>query len=522
MRFFNRTPTGKLLNLASKDMDTIDLIYPQQMGIILFCGSQLIVICFSVVLHCIFIIFLVLFLFFCLFRYINFYISVSQDLKRMELASYSPLISRIIEVYNGILVLRHSKAVKRQKKIFGDLVNDTATMFMGQARVTVYTQLLCEGTTNLFITSVFIILVALSFQREVITKSQLTFLSANLNWIFVIPSFINVLLIYYSFFCQSMISAERIFTLVPEESDDIDWKAHKPENLPIKGRIQLRNVSFKYTKDSALVLKNINLDIEPGQKVGIVGQTGSGKSSLMLAITRMIPIDAESALPQSNPTAIAHEKNKKKTGTILIDGKDFEKIDERDLRHTFGIINQESFIIEGSLKENMDPLHQFTHKELTELVFSMGILSLNTISLLLNKELDESDPMSNLTNEDIHKIMEMHIKEQGNNISVGQKQLICIARLVLKKPKIVFIDEGTANIDSEKDGVIQELIRETLPNSTIISIAHRVDTLQGYDKIVVLDHGKIVEQGSPNDLMNLKGQFYKLATAKKNNAIQSK
>ena len=522
LRFFNRTPIGRLLNLTSKDIDTVDLIYPQQMAIILFCGSQLTVICFSVSLHCLPILLLVALLFFCLFCCIRLYIPVSQDLKRAESASYSPLISRIIEVYNGILVFRHSEAVPRQRHIFGQLVDRTATLFMSQARVTVFTQFICELTTSMFILVVFGVLTALSLGRDSMPKSELTLLSANLNWIFVIPSFINLLLIYYSFFCQSMISAERIFNLVPTEDSDVDWFGHQPQTIQLGGRISIKNTSLRYTPQSPPALKNITLEIRPGQRVGVVGQTGSGKSSLLLALSRMIPIEscAPFSQPQSqsssgNSSADSQVKAWPASGEVLLDGIDFTKFRERDLRHSFGIINQESFVFEGTLKDNMDPLGQYSYSELIKLVFSLGILGSDSVERVLGRRVDVQDPVNDLSKAEIVQIMEMRIKEHGKNISQGQKQLICMSRLVLKKPQVVLIDEATANVDCQSDQRIQELIANTLPQSTVISITHRVQSLGDYDQVVVLDKGRIVEKGSPQELSERKQYFWGLINAKK-------
>ena len=531
MRYFNRTPTGRLLNLSSKDIDTIDLIFPQQMAIIIFCAVQLVVICFSVVLNCFWLLFFVGLLFYCLYRYIQFYIGVSQDLKRQELASYSPLISRIIEVYNGIFVFRKSNAVSRQKQIFAGLVDDTAKMFMGQARITAYTQMLCEGTTSLFICVVCCVLVLIISGKGEVSKSELTLLSANLNWMVIIPSFMNLLLVYYSFFCQSIISAERVFKMVPHERSDLDWAQTEPRYHSLNGHIELQRVCFQYSKKSQVVLKDLSLEIKAGEKVGIVGKTGSGKSSLVLALTKMIPIMKDPIFLSKSSNSKGSDDFKQdsysieeqigsntdmNTNTyIKIDGMNIDDLKERDLRHSVGIINQESFIIEGTLKENMDPLNKFSNQQTFELVLSMGILDRNTINEVLERNVIHREFETGFSKAEIAKIMEFRIKENGKNISLGQKQLICISRLVLKKPKIVFIDEGTANIDSEKDGMIQKLIKDKLPESTIISIAHRVDTLEGYDKIVVMDAGEIVEQGSPEELLRRKGQFWELVHAKK-------
>lgn len=518
IRFFNRTSSGKFLNLASKDIDTIDLIYPQQVAVILFCGVQLIVICSSVVLHCVPLVLLVAAFFYVLYRLICFYISVSQDLVRVELASYSPLISCIIEAYNGILVFRHSDAVSRQRKIFTNRVNQRGKVFMNTARITAFIQMLCEAATCVFIGVVFSVLVFVSLQNESISKSEVTLLSVKLNWIFVIPSFMNVLLIYYSFFCQAMVSSERIFKIIPKEDSDIDWSNQKLLDLNFKGNIEFRDYSFRYNPQAKLALKNINLKIEPRQKVGIVGQTGSGKSTMLLALSQMMrrTSKTDSILGASAETGVS-EQIGCESGRILVDGVDLESFRERNVRYSLGIIDQNNFIFQGSLRQNLDPLNSFSRAQLAKIVFSMGIISQRDIESIIGRVIQEQSPVSSFTPKELNDILEFPIKEEGKNISLGQKQMICIARVILKQPKVLFIDEGTSNIDSEKSEDIMNLLQKELPNSTMVSIAHRIDTLKTCDKIFVMDKGEIVEEGSYTELLELKNHFWTLVNAKNSN-----
>jgi ATP-binding cassette subfamily C (CFTR/MRP) protein 3 len=206
--------------------------------------------------------------------------------------------------------------------------------------------------------------------------------------------------------------------------------------------------------------------INSGEKIGIVGRTGSGKSTLCLCLFRIL-----------EPTF----------GKILIDDVDITKIGLSLLREIITVIPQDPTLIEGTLRENLDPAGKFTDDEMT---FNMNLIGL--AYLIEDKGLD------------------LEIKEDGKNLSVGEKQLICMVRAILRKSKIIIMDEATSSVDYNTESLIQNTILNNLKGSTILTIAHRIKTILSYDRIFVLDKGELIEEGSPKQLIEKKGSFYQL------------
>jgi ABC-type multidrug transport system fused ATPase/permease subunit len=237
-------------------------------------------------------------------------------------------------------------------------------------------------------------------------------------------------------------------------------------NFPKTGKIEFCNYSVKYRPDTNIILKNLTFVINSGEKIGIVGRTGSGKSTLCLCLFRIL-----------EPTF----------GKILIDDVDITKIGLSLLREIITVIPQDPTLIEGTLRENLDPAGKFTDDEMT---FNMNLIGL--AYLIEDKGLD------------------LEIKEDGKNLSVGEKQLICMVRAILRKSKIIIMDEATSSVDYNTESLIQNTILNNLKGSTILTIAHRIKTILSYDRIFVLDKGELIEEGSPKQLIDKKGSFYQL------------
>jgi ATP-binding cassette subfamily C (CFTR/MRP) protein 3 len=232
------------------------------------------------------------------------------------------------------------------------------------------------------------------------------------------------------------------------------------------GKINFNNYSVKYRPNTPLVLKNLNFEINPKEKIGVVGRTGSGKSTLCLCLFRLLEADQ---------------------GKISIDDIDISSIGLEILRKNLTIIPQEPTLIEGTLRENVDPAEIFSDEKILEVLKAVGL-----DDFLEGKNLDYK------------------IENNGNNISIGEKQLICIARALIKKSKIILMDEATANIDYKTETFLQNSINKELKECTVITIAHRIKTIINYDRILVLNNGEIVEYDSPKNLLEKKGLFYQL------------
>ena len=231
--------------------------------------------------------------------------------------------------------------------------------------------------------------------------------------------------------------------------------------------IEFKKFSLRYRPEAEIVLNDISFKIEACQKIGVVGRTGAGKSTLWLALTRVIE-------------AIS--------GQILIDGVDISSISLKNLREKIAVIPQDPSLFEGTLRFNLDPENRILDTEL------INILRLAS----LEKLIDENN-----------KGLNQYIEEKGQNLSSGEKQLIWICRAILRRNKIVLIDEATANIDIKTEETIKKLIDEYFRDATMITIAHRLNTIIKSDKILVLDNGKVAEFDTPKSLMeNTSSMFY--------------
>jgi ATP-binding cassette subfamily C (CFTR/MRP) protein 1 len=242
----------------------------------------------------------------------------------------------------------------------------------------------------------------------------------------------------------------------------------KIEEWPNKGQIEIQHASMRY-RDGPLVLKDLCVSIKGGEKIGVVGRTGSGKSSLMSALFRITEVDHDG-------------------GKILIDGVDISTIGLSLLRLSLSIIPQDPVMFSNTVRYNLDPFGERSEYDIWE---ALKKVQLAEAIAVLPGGLDEQ------------------VAEGGENFSQGQRQLLCIARSLLRKPKILVMDEATASIDNETDAHIQEMIRENFASATILTIAHRLNTIMDSDRVLVLDDGRVVEFDSPSALLAKKDGVFK-------------
>ena len=256
-----------------------------------------------------------------------------------------------------------------------------------------------------------------------------------------------------------MTSAERtlVYTRIKAEKGR-DVNENPPKNWPHAGAIQFNNVSLWHYKNGPKVLKNLNFDINGSEKIGIAGRTGAGKSSLVAALLQMAETDGE----------------------IRIDGMNITKLNVISTRRNISTISQAPVLISASIRMNLDPDEMFSDSEIW-----------NALEQMQMKSVISSLPQQ----------LESEITEGGSGFSVGERQLMQLARVLLKKSKIVVFDEATGKVDEITDKIIQSIIRNVFKNCTVITIAHRLSTILDCDRIMVLDDGKIVEFDKPDALL---------------------
>ena len=271
---------------------------------------------------------------------------------------------------------------------------------------------------------------------------------------------------------QGLVCAQRIIEYVEMEDEPAlrsppRGKPHKLDSWsPGAGAIELQNVKMRYSEGLPLVLDDVSLKIDGGSKVGIVGRTGAGKSSFVLAAFRMVELEH---------------------GAISIDNVNITDIPARTLRGALGMIPQDAFVWSGTVRENLDVAGARSDDDIWD---ALEQVSLKQRVIDMEGQLD-------------HKI-----EEKGSNLSAGTVQLLCLARVLLKRPKVIFMDEATASVDLVTDTAVQSTIRSAFAASTIITIAHRLNTVIDFDKIVVLDKGQVKEHGSAHELLQLEGGLF--------------
>merc|ERR1719266_702868 len=267
----------------------------------------------------------------------------------------------------------------------------------------------------------------------------------------------------------NVVAVERLeeYSMIETEAEWEKGEVEAKESWPESGEICLENYSTRYREGLDLVLHNISADIKGGERVGIVGRTGAGKSSLTLALFRLI-----------EPAQ----------GKIVIDGLDISKLGLHRLRSKLTIIPQDPVLFSGSLRHNLDPFEDYSDEAVW--------------AALQHSHL--SDFVSGLQSG-----LNYEVAEGGENLSAGQRQLVCLARALLRKTKILVLDEATAAIDLETDNLIQTAIRKEFDGCTIITIAHRLNTVLDYDRILVLKDGAIAELDTPRNLLKVEGGIFR-------------
>lgn len=278
------------------------------------------------------------------------------------------------------------------------------------------------------------------------------------------------LLRQYAIVELSMNAVERILEYSEIAIEDQEG-ADAPAHWPAEGRLKVDDLVVSYASDLDPVLKGVSFSVEPNERVGVVGRTGAGKSSLTLALFRFLEA---------------------RRGAVYIDGLDIGTIKLHDLRSRLAIIPQDPVLFSGTVRSNIDPFNQHDDKELREALERVHLVS------------SSSDEQENADDEDANKnpfeSLATTVSEGGSNLSQGQRQLLCLARAIVARPKIMILDEATSAVDKATDALIQRSVREEFSSSTLIVIAHRLSTIADFDRILVLGEGRAVEFGTPREL----------------------
>ena len=397
----------------------------------------------------------------------NYYIKCGKSLNVLETYTRVPILTGVKETLSGITSIRAYEYAEIFKNMYHKKIYNFYRVLVYQAGCSSWFALNVDLVSFCFLCCILIFIwmfkdniaggalgIVLNYVLKLIEHSYNFFSHFNVN----------------ERMSTSIESLEAYTNIVQEAPLELETDQMLIDsNFPKSGKIEFVNYSVRYRPDTKLVLKNLNITIQPGEKVGIVGRTGSGKSTLCLCLFRILEATS---------------------GQILIDDIDISLIGLSLLRSIITVIPQDPTLIEGTLRENLDPAGKYDDESMIECL----------------KAID----MDYILEEDGLNFM---VKESGDNLSAGERQLICMARAMIRKSKIIVMDEATSSIDYNTEQLIQKTILTTLKDSTVLTIAHRIKTILDYDKILVFEQGLLVEQGSPKELIEKKsGQFYGLYT----------
>ncbi|CAH2350549.1 multiple drug resistance-associated protein-like transporter 1 [[Candida] railenensis] len=488
MRFFETTPVGRILNRFTDDIGTIDMQLPWIfMNFLTFLLNGVVtftVICYNLPVMTIILGFLLI-----IYNQIRkYFIPCSRELKRLQSKSKSPQFAHIQESINGIDTVKAYNQADRF--IFKNKQNIDKVITIG------YLSQACNRWLSIRLQTISSILIYASSLLSLLSIGGPNEINSSLlGFIMVyalsITYILNAVVRMWAEVETQSVAVERLveYCNLPSEAPEIIEDNRPPVDWPSKGEIKFVDYSTRYAENLDNVLKNINIEIKSNEKVGIVGRTGAGKSSLTLALFRIIESTG---------------------GYIEIDGVDTSKIGLSDLRHQLSIIPQDAHTVEGSVRQNLDPFQEYDDDKLWHV---LELAHLKEHVKTMKTEPTEKEKKENKTNKDLPTKYELDatIFEGGSNLSAGQKQLLCLARALLNPSKVLLLDEATAAVDVQTDKIIQETIRNSFKDKTILIIAHRLETIMDSDRVLVLDLGQVKEFDSPENLLKDKeGIFYSL------------
>ncbi|KAM9147082.1 ATP-binding cassette sub-family C member 8 isoform 7-T7 [Pangshura tecta] len=458
MRFFETTPLGSILNRFSADCNTIDQHIPATLECLsrstLLCVSALAVISYVTPM---FLIALLPLAIICYFIQKYFRVA-SRDLQQLDDSTQLPLLCHFSETVEGLTTIRafRYEGRFRQKLLEYTDSNNIASLFLTAANRWLEVRMEYIGACVVLIAAV------TSITKSLYNQLSSGLVGLGLTYALMVSNYLNWMVRNLADMEIQLGAVKRINGLLKTEAENYEGllsPSQIPQNWPDRGEIQIQNLSVRYDSNLKPVLKHVSAHISPGQKIGICGRTGSGKSSFSLAFFRMVDTFE---------------------GRIIIDGIDIAKLPLQTLRSRLSIILQDPILFSGTIRFNLDPEKKCTDSMLWE---ALEIAQLKHVVKALPGGLDAI------------------VTEGGENFSQGQRQLFCLARAFVRKTSIFIMDEATASIDMATENILQKVVMTAFADRTVVTIAHRVHTILNADLVIVMKRGVILEYDKPEVLL---------------------
>ncbi|XP_071056450.1 probable multidrug resistance-associated protein lethal(2)03659 [Onthophagus taurus] len=458
MKFFNTNSSGRILNRFSKDTGAMDEILPRVLSdtiqvILVMIGSFALIIIANVWMTIAIVVLILVFL-----GVRKWFLVTAKSIKHVEGVVKSPMFSMINSSLSGLITIRAFNNEMVLINQFDELQDvHTSSWFL---------LLSCMASFGLWLDQLCVLFLAcIVFSFAFISEHgdvSGAMVGLAISQAIGLTGMIQYGMMQVAEVINQFTSVERILhytTLKKEETDD-ENDNEKNSEWAKNGNIEFKNTSLKYNSEK--VLDNLNFTVNPGEKIGIVGRTGAGKSSIISVLFRLFDIE----------------------GKVLIGNEDIERLSLKELRSKITIIPQDPVLFSNTIRFNLDPFGEFQDIDLW--------------NALCDVKLKSSIPN-----------LDYQIKEGGSNLSTGQRQLVCLARALIRKNKILILDEATANVDIQTDHLIQETIKNNFKSCTILSIAHRLNTIVDSNRVLVMDDGKLVEFDHPYLLLQKKNGYFK-------------
>lgn len=400
-------------------------------------------------------------------RVVSDYRRTMKALRQLIPAGQSPVFQHLNSITTGLVTIRaYGRASHYEEKVYPLI--DQRTKVGWHLSLGIKWMNFRVGTLGV----AFVIIVA----AAVVPKRDAALAGLAVSMAMQLSKSLTQMVRRYGKVKSAFVAVERIMVDI-DRPTETEAGNETPTNWPSCGEMAVHNLTVSYEPNGRLALDNINFHVKPGQRIGIVGRTGAGKTTLAHSFLRFM--ESES-------------------GKIVIDDVDIASLKLVDLRRAISIIPQEPFLFTGTLRANLDLQGLCSDKEIYRSLSRVGL-----------NGTEKSDGSNHTTQSSLFDL-NSPINDGGSNLSHGQRQLICLARALLSKSRILIIDEATSSIDQETDTMIQDVIRTEFAGCTILAIAHRLSTVDNFDKILVLDGGKLVEDGSPGELMAKKGLYWRM------------